>query len=476
MPQGSPKIVPVILAGGSGTRLWPASRDAFPKQFQPLTGDLSTYQETLRRVADPGLFDDPVVITSDAFRFFARRQAADVGVTATVVLEPARRDSAAAVAAAAAFVEKTRPGSMVLALAADHVVLDDDIFRDAVRLGLTAAEAGKIVVFGLVPTEPKTAYGYIRPGAALGGNDDLCLVDAFVEKPNAETALDYLRQGYLWNSGNFLFKASHMLAEFGQYAPDIVAAASEAVEKASEDIGFVRLDSAAFETARKTSIDYAVIEKTAEIAVVKGRFRWSDVGAWDAIWQVSDRDGEGNAIHGDGVIVASHDCLIHSQGILTTVVGAEGLMVVATPDAVMVAPREQAQAVKGLVDALKLSGRDEATLHRRDYRPWGYIEALVAGPRFAVKHIVVDPGGVLSLQRHQHRAEHWVVVNGTATIEIEGEAPRLLTINQSAYVPLGAKHRLSNRGKIPLELIEVQSGAYLGNDDVERIEDIYQRV
>lgn len=475
MPQGS-KIVPVILAGGSGTRLWPASRDAFPKQFQPLTGELSTYQQTLRRVADPELFDDPVVITSDAFRFFARRQAADIGVNATVVLEPARRDSAAAVAAAAAYVAKARPGSAVLALAADHVVLDDEVFRDAVRLGLKAAETGKIVVFGLVPTEPKTAYGYIRPGEEIGGNDDLCLVDAFVEKPDAETALDYLRKGYLWNSGNFLFRADDMLSEFGKYAPDIVAAAAEAVDKASEDIGFVRLDPEAFSAARKTSIDYAVIEKTHEIAVVKGRFRWSDVGAWDAIWQVSERDDEGNAVHGDGVVLASTNCLVHSQGILTTVIGADGLMVVATPDAVMVVPRDEAQAVKGLVDALKDSGRDEATLHRRDYRPWGYIEALVSGPRFAVKHIVVDPGGVLSLQRHQHRAEHWVVVGGTATIEIEGEPPRLLTINQSAYVPLGAKHRLSNRGKIPLELIEVQSGAYLGGDDIERIEDIYQRV
>ncbi|WP_036792891.1 mannose-1-phosphate guanylyltransferase/mannose-6-phosphate isomerase [Pleomorphomonas koreensis] len=474
MPQGS-KIVPVILAGGSGTRLWPASRDAFPKQFQPLTGELSTYQQTLRRVADPALFDDPVVITSDAFRFFARRQAADIGVNATVVLEPARRDSAAAVAAAAAFVEKTRPGSAVLALAADHVVLDDEVFRDAVRLGLKAAETGKIVVFGLVPTEPKTAYGYIRPGEALD-DDDLCLVDAFVEKPDAETALDYLRKGYLWNSGNFLFRAADMLSEFGKYAPDIVAAAAEAVDKASEDIGFVRLDPEAFSAARKTSIDYAVIEKTREIAVVKGRFRWSDVGAWDAIWQVSERDDDGNAVHGDGVLLASTNCLVHSQGILTTVIGADGLMVVATPDAVMVVPRDEAQAVKGLVDALKERGRDEATLHRRDYRPWGYIEALVSGPRFAVKHIVVDPGGVLSLQRHQHRAEHWVVVNGTATIEIEGEPPRLLTINQSAYVPLGARHRLSNRGRIPLELIEVQSGAYLGEDDIERIEDIYQRV
>jgi mannose-1-phosphate guanylyltransferase/mannose-1-phosphate guanylyltransferase/mannose-6-phosphate isomerase len=475
MTEVSPKIIPVILAGGSGTRLWPASRDAFPKQFQPLTGDLSTYQQTLKRVADPALFADPVVITSDAFRFFARRQASDIGINATVVLEPARRDSAAAVAAAAAFVEKMHPGAMVLALAADHVVLDNEVFRDAVRLGLKAA-ADKIVVFGLVPTEPKTAYGYIRPGAALGDDADLCLVDAFVEKPDAVTALDYLKRGYLWNSGNFLFKASHMLAEFAQHAPDVVAAASEAVDKAVEDIGFWRLDSEAFSAARKTSIDYGVIEKTRAIAVVKGRFRWSDVGAWDAIWQVSEQDSAGNVVHGDGLALASRDCLVHSQGILTTVVGADNLMVVSTPDAVMVVPRDKAQDVKGLVDALKAKGRDEATLHRRDYRPWGYLEALVSGNRYAVKYIVVDPGGVLSLQRHQHRAEHWVVMNGTATIEIEGEAPRLLTINQSAYVPLGAQHRLSNRGKIPLELIEVQSGAYLGDDDIERIEDEYSRM
>ncbi len=469
------KIVPVILAGGSGTRLWPASRDAFPKQFQPLVGELSTDQQTLKRVAAGDLFDDPVVVTSDAFRFFARRQASDVGVNATVVLEPARRDSAAAMAAAAAFVEKTRPGSVVMALAADHVVLDDEIFRDAVRLGLEAASVGKIVVFGLVPTEPKTAYGYINPGKPLDGNEDLCLVEAFVEKPNASTALDYMRKGFLWNSGNFLFRADRMVDELALYAPDIMEVAARAVDRASEDIGFWRLDEASFSEARKTSIDYAVIEKTREIAVVKGRFRWSDVGAWDAIWQVSDKDESGNALHGDAVAIASKDCLIHSSGILTTVVGAEDLLVVATPDAVMVAPRDRAQDVKTLVDTLKAKGRPEATIHRRDYRPWGYLESVDAGARFAVKRIVVDPGGVLSLQRHLHRSEHWVVVNGTASIQIDTQPERIVTINESVYVPLGTVHRLSNKGRIPLELIEVQTGSYLGDDDIERLDDVYSR-
>jgi mannose-1-phosphate guanylyltransferase/mannose-1-phosphate guanylyltransferase/mannose-6-phosphate isomerase len=470
-----PQIVPLILAGGSGTRLWPVSRDAYPKQFQPLVGELSTYQQTLQRVADPALFAPPVVITSDAFRFFARRQASDIGIDATVVLEPARRDSAAALAAATAFIAARHPGALVLALAADHVVLDDAVFVDAVRLGAEAAEAGRIVVFGLVPTEPKTAYGYINPGAPLGASPDLCAVEAFVEKPDAATALDYLRKGYLWNSGNFLYRADAMLAELSAYAPDILAAASAAVDKASEDIGFWRLDPASFEAARPTSIDYAVIEKTRAIAVVRGHFRWSDVGAWDAIWQVSPQDEAGNAVHGDGLLVDAHNCLVHTDGVLATVIGADDLMVVATPDAVMVAPRARAQAVKGLVDTLKARGRDEATLHRRDYRPWGYIEQISAGDRFAVKRMVVDPGGVLSLQRHQHRAEHWVVVGGTATIELAGEGTRLLTIDQSAYVPLGTVHRLSNRGRIPLELIEVQSGAYLGEDDIERIEDEYGR-
>ncbi|WP_181705707.1 mannose-1-phosphate guanylyltransferase/mannose-6-phosphate isomerase [Chthonobacter rhizosphaerae] len=469
------KIVPVILAGGSGTRLWPVSRDSFPKQFQPLVGKLSTYQQTLKRVSEPSLFADPVVVTGDAFRFFTQRQARDVGSSATVVLEPARRDSAAAMAAAAVFVERRSPGSLVLALAADHVILDDGVFQDAIRLGAKAASAGKIVVFGLVPNEPKTSYGYIRPGAPIDGEADLRLVDAFVEKPNASTALEYLEAGYLWNSGNFLFRSDVMIREFRAFAPDILEAAEASVASAEQDLGFVRLGVEAFQTARKTSIDYAVIEKTRDIAVVYGRFRWSDVGAWDAIWQVSEQDADGNAIHGNGYARGSRNCLIHSDGILTTVVGAEDLLVIATADAVMVAPKDRAQDVKTLVDSLKAEGVDQVSSHRRDYRPWGYVEAIDEGSRFAVKRIVVDPDGTLSLQRHHHRAEHWVVVRGTATVTIDGEE-RLLTENQSLYLPVGSVHRLSNKGRIPLELIEVQTGSYLNDDDIERFDDVYRRV
>jgi mannose-1-phosphate guanylyltransferase/mannose-6-phosphate isomerase len=469
-------IVPVILAGGSGTRLWPVSRDAFPKQFQPLLGPRSTYQETIGRVTDPSLFAAPVVITSDAFRFFARRQANDLGVEATVVLEPARRDSAAAMAAAAVFVERHNPGAVMMALAADHVVFDDGVFRDSVRTGLPAAEAGKIVVFGLVPSEPKTSYGYIRPGASTAENPDLAAVEAFVEKPDLATAIGYCRDGYLWNSGNFLFRASVMIRELAEHAPDVLAAATEAVEKAERDLGFWRLDEESFVKARKTSIDYAVIEKTRDIAVVRGRFRWSDVGAWDAIWQVSTQDGAGNTIIGDGLAVNSRDCLIHSDGILTTVVGADNLLVIALADAVMVAPKDNAQAVKTLVDKLKALGRPEAEIHRRDYRPWGYVEAVDHGHRFSVKRIVVDVGGVLSLHRHMHRSEHWVVVRGTASVALEDGVERLLAENESFYVPLGTSHRLSNKGKIPLELIEVRTGTYVGEDDIERQDDVYLRM
>lgn len=461
----SDKIQPIILAGGSGTRLWPVSRDAFPKQFQPLFGDCSTYQNTLKRVAAGTEFTDPVVITSEAFRFFARRQALDAGADAMVVLEPARRDSAAAIATAAVFAERRTPGGLVLALAADHVVLDDEGFRKAVRVGRPAAEAGRIVVFGLVPSEPKTAYGYIRPGAPLGEDADLCAVEAFVEKPDLATAVRYVTDGYLWNSGNFLFRSDVMIAELREYAPDILAAVERAVAAGTEDIGFFRLDEATFSAAPKNSIDYAVIERTRAIAVVRGRFPWSDVGAWDAIWQVADKDAAGNAGIGDVVMVGARDCLVHSHGVLTTVVGAQDLVVVASPDAVMVAPKERAQEVKGLVDRLKQVGRSEATHHRRDYRPWGYVEAIDAGPRFAVKRIVVDPGGVLSMHRHLHRAEHWVVVRGSAVVGFQGEPERVLAENQSLFVPIGTTHRLSNPGRIPLELIEVRTGGYLEEDD-----------
>lgn len=469
------KITPILLAGGAGSRLWPVSRDDLPKQFQPLTGAFSSYQETLQRVGDPAVYGKPIVITNEGFRFFSRRQAEAAGHPATVVLEPARRDSAAAVAVAAIMAERREAGSLVLALAADHMVLDNDLFTQSVLLGAEAAREGKIVVFGLKPTEPRTSYGYIRPGERIGGNPDLALVDAFVEKPNAETALDYVRKGYLWNSGNFLFRSDVMIGEFRKFAPEILEAAEAAVEKASEDLGFVRLDQQSFEKAPKNSIDYAVIEKTKTMAVVTGHFRWSDVGSWDAIWEVLDRDEKDNVVFGDGMALNSEGCLIHSEGIYTTLVGVENLIAVSTRDAVMVVPKNKVQDVKKLVDEMKKNAVPQADGHRRSHRPWGTVDSVVDGPRYAVKHITVDCGGMLSLQKHMHRSEHWIVVSGTATITI-GEQTRLVTENESVYVPLGVVHRIANEGKVPLELIEVRTGSYIEEDDIHRIEDIYARV
>lgn len=469
------KIIPVLLAGGAGSRLWPVSRDDLPKQFQPLVGGLSTYQQTLKRVGDKALYDAPVVITNEAFRFFARRQAEAVGLPSTVVLEPARRDSAAAMAVAAVIAERRQKGSLVLALAADHVVLDDDLFTAAVRLGAKAAQAGDIVVFGLKPTEPRTSYGYISPGQLFEGEADLAKVHAFVEKPNALKALEYLQAGYLWNSGNFLFRSDVMIAEFAKFAPEILAAVEASVDGAASDLGFVRLEKAAFERAPKNSIDYAVIEKTADISVVTGHFRWSDIGSWDAIWEVLDRDDAGNAIQGEGIALKSSGCLIHSEGIFTSVVGVEDLIVVSTRDAVMVVPKARTQDVKGLVDTLKAKGLSAADHHLLNHRPWGTVNDVAKGNRYSVKLITVDVGGILSLQQHMHRAEHWVVVQGTATVTIDGKK-QILSENQSIFVPVGAVHDIRNEGKIPLELVEVRTGSYIGEDDVIRHADVYSRV
>ena len=467
------KIVPVLLAGGAGTRLWPVSRDALPKQFLPLVGERSTYQDTLLRVADSELFGQPIVITGGDFRFFARRQAEDIGIDATIVIEPMRRDSGPAVAAAAALARGRDPAAVVLALAADHVILDLEKFQATCLAGLKAAEAGRIVTFGITPTTPKTSYGYIRRGKPAGA-DGVFAVDAFVEKPNAETAARYVAEGYLWNSGNFLFRADVLLSELAKYEPAMAAAAEAAVAGASDDLGFLRLDTAAFASAPQKSIDYAVMEKTDRASVVEGRFRWSDIGSWDAIFDIAERDKSGNAIYGTVVTADSRNCVIHSTGRLTAVLGADDLVVVSTPDAVLVVPRARAQEVRELVAQLKKSQRREATDYRRGHRPWGYYDSIDSGERFQVKRIVVTPGGTLSLQKHHHRAEHWVVVRGTAEVTI-GTEIRAVHENESIYIPIGAVHRLANRGKIPLELIEVQTGSYLGEDDIIRIEDVYKR-
>ena len=465
-------IIPILLAGGAGTRLWPVSRDALPKQFLPLVGERSTYQETLLRVRDP-MFAAPIVITGPNFHFFAHRQAEDVGVEATVVIEPMRRDSGPAIAAATAIARARDPAAVVLALAADHIILDVAKFRATCLAGREAAEAGRIVTFGIRPTEPKTSYGYILPGEAIGSSG-VHAVKQFVEKPDAVTAARYVREGYLWNSGNFLFRADVLLAEFARLEPKMAEAIEAAVKNATTDLGFVRLEPESFARAPQKSIDYAVMEKTDRAAVVAGDFRWSDIGSWDALFDITPHDAAGNVSQGPVVTMDTADCVLHSDGRLTAVVGVKDLVVVSTSDAVMVIPRARAQEVRELVAKLKAGNRVEATDHKRVHRPWGYYESVDMGERFQVKRIVVMPGGMLSLQRHRHRAEHWVVVRGTAEVTI-GDERRAVHENESIYIPIGTIHRLANSGKIPLELIEVQTGSYLGEDDIERIEDVYKR-
>ena len=452
------------------------SRDALPKQFLPLFGDKSTYQETLLRVRD-AMFAPPIVITGPNFHFFARRQAEEIGVDATIVIEPMRRDSGPAIAAATMVASRRDPKAVVLALAADHIIPDVDAFRATCQAGRVAAEAGRIVTFGIKPTEPKTSYGYILPGEMIG--EGVYAVKSFVEKPDAATAARYVREGYLWNSGNFLFRAAVLLSELKRLEPEMAASVDAAVATASNDLGFVRLESGAFSRATQKSIDYAVMEKTDLAAVALGDFLWSDIGSWDALYDIAppdskSRDAAGNVLQGSVVTMDAKGCVVHSNDRLTAVVGVNDLVVVSTSDAVMVIPRARAQEVRELVDKLKAEKRPEATDHKRVHRPWGYYESIDIGERFQVKRIVVIPGGALSLQKHLHRAEHWVVVRGTAEVTI-GEKVGAVHENESVYIPIGSVHRLANKGKIALELIEVQTGSYFGEDDIERLDDIYKR-
>jgi mannose-1-phosphate guanylyltransferase/mannose-6-phosphate isomerase len=467
------RIIPLLLAGGTGTRLWPVSRDAMPKQFLPLVGERSTYQQALARVADAELFAPPIVMTSDDFRFFSRLQAEELGIDATVVLEPTRRDSGPAIAAGAALAKARDKDAIVLALAADHVILDPELFLAACRAGRDAAAAGHIVTFGIRPTAPKTGYGYIRRGEPLDVAG-VHQVAAFVEKPDAATAARYVADGYLWNSGNFMFRADTLLVELARLQPAMARAITGAVDRAASDLGFVRLDADAFGGAPRLSIDYAVMEKTDRAAVVEGAFRWSDIGSWDAVLEVSPRDDAGNALSGPAVAFDVGNSIIHAERQLTAVVGLKDVVVVTTPDAVLVAPRSRAEDVKALVAQLKEQKRREASEHRRGFRPWGHYDSVDAGERFQVKRIVVNPGSKLSLQKHYHRAEHWVVVRGTAEVTIGNEV-RTVHENESVYIPIGSVHRLANPGRIALELIEVQTGSYLGEDDIVRLEDVYRR-
>ncbi|MGL4404726.1 MAG: mannose-1-phosphate guanylyltransferase/mannose-6-phosphate isomerase, partial [Notoacmeibacter sp.] len=407
-------------------------------------------------------------------RFLVAEQVRTLGLEADIILEPARRDSCAAILAAAAFVNAQDPSGLLLVLAADHAIPDIAEFRQTVFTAAASAKAGHIVTFGIVPDSPATGYGYIMPGEAVSGHADARKVLRFVEKPDKPTAEKLIAEGHFWNSGNFLFRSDVMANEAALYVPDVLAAVTQSIEKARSDLDFIKLDQDAFCQARAISIDFAIMEKTSALAVMPSRFRWSDIGSWDSAWQISEKDAKGNSAFGDVHFQGSANSLAYSTGMLTTLVGVENLVVVATRDAVLVVARDKAQDVKEMVKTLEKAGRKEATEHLRAYRPWGDYEQIDKGNRYQVKRITVKPGGILSLQSHFHRAEHWVVVSGTAKVTIN-EKVQLVAENQSVYVPLGAIHRMENPGQVPLELIEVQSGSYLGEDDIVRYEDVYGR-
>ena len=469
-------IRPVILCGGSGTRLWPASRASMPKQFARLVDpESSTFQATALRVAEPGLFGRPAVIAAADARFIVAEQLAEVGLPADILLEPQGRDSAAAVAVAALHAAESDPRAVVLIMAADHVIGEPEAFRAAVAAAAVGARAGQIMTLGIEPTRPATDYGYIRRGAPLGQAPGAYAVERFVEKPDAAGAETLIADGALWNSGYFLFRADVMLEELEAHAPEVLQGARAALAAATTDLDFVRLDQAAFATCPKISIDYAVMERTAHAGVLPVSFSWSDVGTWDAVWQVLERDASGNALRGRVELIGTRDSLVHSTGEgLTTVVGLSDVVVVSTPDAVLVASKAHSGQVKQLVGQLQAKAHPEADAHLRMYRPWGWYQRIDIGERFQVKRIQVVPGGRLSLQKHFHRAEHWVVVRGTAEVTIDDRVV-LVHENEAVYLPIGSMHRLANPGKIPLELIEVQVGSYTGEDDIIRVEDVYGR-
>jgi mannose-1-phosphate guanylyltransferase / mannose-6-phosphate isomerase len=465
-------IVPLIMCGGAGTRLWPASRENRPKQFLPLFGRYSTFQETIRRVSDPGLFGRPIVVTNAQYRFLVAEELAAIGVQADILLEPARRDSAPAIVAGSAFARGRDKDAIVAALAADHVVTDADAFAKACAAAARAAAGGRIVAFGVRPTRPATEYGYIRAGSPIG--DDIFAVAQFVEKPDAATAQRYVAEGYLWNSGNFIFPAELLVEEYRGFEPESADAIIQSVEAAGSDLGFVTLDPEAFTRAVAKSIDYAVMERTKHAAVMPVSYGWSDVGSWQAVWELSNRDAAGNAAHGSALFVDAGGCYVSAERQLVAVFGLQDVVIVATADAVLVARREDADGLRRVVAKLREAAPAVTADHLKVHRPWGSYESLDHGDRFQVKRIVVKPGGRLSLQRHHHRAEHWVIVRGTARVTI-GDEVKLLYENESIYVPSGARHRLENPGKIDLELIEVQTGSYFGEDDIVRLEDDYHR-
>ncbi len=474
-------MIPVILSGGSGSRLWPLSRALRPKQFLGLTGEQTLFQMTLQRLS--GLVDplQPIVVANDDHRFLVADQCLQVGVTPkALLLEPVARNTAPAIAAAALTAQDDGQDPVLLVLPSDHVFSNVAAFEAAVRVGERAALDGAMVTFGIVPTAPETGYGYVKAfGSAVNGRASTGAgaysVEAFVEKPDLATAQRYVADGhYFWNSGMFMFKASVFLAELGRLDSAMLSACQKAVSAAKRDLDFVRLDADAFAASPSDSIDYAVMEKTDKAVVVPLDAGWSDVGAWSAVWQVQPQDDSGNGVRGDVLLHQSSDCYVHADHRLVSLVGVNDLVVVETSDAVLVAHKDKAQDVKKVVEELKVRGRSEADLHREVFRPWGAYDSIDYGERYQVKRITVKPGARLSLQMHHHRAEHWVVVKGTAQITI-GDEIKLVSENQSVYIPVGVKHCLENPGKVAIELIEIQSGSYLGEDDIVRFDDKYGR-
>ncbi|MBT8765776.1 mannose-1-phosphate guanylyltransferase/mannose-6-phosphate isomerase [Metapseudomonas boanensis] len=467
------KIFPVILAGGSGSRLWPLSRQLNPKQFLPLADvNLSMLQATVQRMS--GLETAlPTLICNEQHRFLAAEQMRLLGMEqAKILLEPVGRNTAPAIAVAALQAcENEDP--VLLVLAADHLIQDVEAFQASIQAALPLAEAGKLVTFGIVPSHPETGYGYIERGSKVG--DGGFAVSRFVEKPNLATAQDYLATGsYYWNSGMFMFRASRYLEELQQFRPDILAACRKALAGGTQDLHFTRVDAAAFTECPEDSIDYAVMEKTEDAVMVPLDAGWSDIGSWSALWDVSEKDEQGNVFKGDVLDQRSRNTYVHADNRLVATVGVEDLVIVETKDAVLVAHKDHVQDVKKIVEQLKSGARGEHINHREVYRPWGMYDSIDNGHRYQVKRITVQPGAKLSVQMHHHRAEHWIVVSGTAKVT-NGDQTYLVTENQSTYIPIGQVHALENPGVIPLELIEVQSGSYLGEDDIVRFEDKYGR-
>jgi mannose-1-phosphate guanylyltransferase/mannose-6-phosphate isomerase len=466
-------LVPVILSGGAGTRLWPLSRELYPKQLLALTGRYTMLQETVRRLVGIEAAA-PLVVCNDAHRFLVAEQLRSIGCTpSAIVLEPDARNTAPAIALAAhAALAADTGDSLLLVLPADHVIRDLTAFQQAVAIAAAAAVHGQLVTFGVVPSAPETGYGYIRRGKLTGGAYHIA---EFVEKPDFARAQQYVSSGeYYWNSGMFLFRARRYLEELEKFAPEIASVCRASFAGATRDLDFTRVDAGAFAACRSESIDYAVMEKTTDAVVVPLDAGWSDVGSWASLHAASDADAQGNVLRGDVLAQDTSDCYIYAESRLVAAVGLTEHVVIETKDAVLVAPKNRVQDVKKLVARLKTEGRYEHSLHREVFRPWGSYDSIDKGERFQVKRLCVRPGGVLSLQMHHHRAEHWVVVSGTARIT-RGEEVFLLEENQSTYIPVGVRHRIENPGRIPLHIIEVQSGGYLGEDDIVRFEDRYGR-